>query len=147
MKRTKKTVCTKNKCGKPHLISGVTEPRTASRRKCEQSFRFDGVRLENGKYPALSLTWRSVVSEEHTNALKHAELFKSKSFLGGHREQSNSYFSGKGKLWIRKCSIESIKPGAKGSEGSAYVAIFALRSSKATSFITWFILGSITRDD
>ena len=88
----------------------------------------------------------SAVSMEQTNALKHAELFKSKPFLGGHREQSSCYFSGKSELRIRKCSIESIKPGAKGSAGSAYVAIFALRSSEVTSFITWFILGSITRD-
>ena len=88
----------------------------------------------------------SAVSMEQTNALKHAELFKSKPFLGGHREQSSCYFSGKGELRIRKCSIESIKPGAKGSAGSVYDAIFALRSSEVTSFITWFILGSITRD-
>lgn len=47
---------------------------------------------------------------------------------------------------MRKCSIESIKPGAKGSAGSAYEAIFALLSSEVTSFITWFISGSIIKD-
>ncbi len=88
---------------------------------------------------------RSADSEEQPNSLSMLNSLKVKR-LAGHREHSNCYFSGKGELWIRKYSTEFIKPGAKGSAGLAYDAIFALRSSEATSFMTWFILGSITRE-
>lgn len=88
----------------------------------------------------------SAVSMEQTNALKHAELFKSKPYWEDTESRAAVTFREKVSCGSGNAQSSRLNRELRGARVQRMSQIFALRSSEVTSFITWFILGSITRD-